>query len=245
MAATYPFSQLPDAILKTEQENSNHSAAMVRRRSSTLLLRLALLNLLAFGLLAAAWWEGLVATVVAADKTYLSVLIFLVFIVGLIISGWRARQINRELDQFDRVAKEARASGVADKAAVDKHAVTESIGSIGAVRLRMTHRIASVRHIANVLVLLGLIGTVLGFIIALSGVNPETASDIEGIAPMVSTLIQGMSTALYTTLIGSILNVWLTANYQMLASGTVELMSLWMERAEALSGKAGSDSSNA
>ena len=49
---------------------------------------------------------------------------------------------------------------------------------------------------------------------------------------MVSVLIQGMSTALYTTLIGSVLNVWLTANYQILAGGTVRLMSLWLERSD-------------
>ena len=59
----------------------------------------------------------------------------------------------------------------------------------GAVRLRLSHRIAIVRNIANSLVLLGLIGTVLGFIIALSGVDPERAADISAIAPMVSTLV--------------------------------------------------------
>ena len=80
--------------------------------------------------------------------------------------------------------------------------------------------------------LLGLIGTVLGFIIALSGVDPETASDVNAIAPMVSKLIQGMSTALYTTLVGSIFNVWLMANFQMLSSGTVQLISDLQEAVE-------------
>lgn len=41
---------------------------------------------------------------------------------------------------------------------------------------------------------------------------------------MVSTLIQGMSVALYTTLVGAALNVWLTVNYQILATGTVNLL---------------------
>ena len=80
--------------------------------------------------------------------------------------------------------------------------------------------------------LLGLIGTVLGFIIALSGVDPEKTSDVNAIAPMVSTLIQGMSTALYTTLIGSILNVWLMANYQLLTGGTVHLISSLQDQVE-------------
>ena len=100
------------------------------------------------------------------------------------------------------------------------------------MRMRVAHRISVVRHLANTLVLLGLIGTVLGFIIALSGVDPETAADVNSIAPMVSMLIKGMSTALYTTLIGSILNVWLMANYQILAGGTVQLIGSLQEAVE-------------
>ena len=102
----------------------------------------------------------------------------------------------------------------------------------GSMRMRVAHRISVVRHLGNTLVLLGLIGTVLGFIIALSGVDPEKTSDVNAIAPMVSTLIQGMSTALYTTLIGSILNVWLMANYQLLTGGTVHLISSLQDQVE-------------
>ncbi len=94
----------------------------------------------------------------------------------------------------------------------------------GALRMKLSHRIAVVRNIANSLVILGLIGTVLGFIIALSGVDPENASDVSAISPMVAKLIEGMSTALYTTLVGAVLNVWLMANHQLLAGGTVKLI---------------------
>ncbi|TQV80973.1 MotA/TolQ/ExbB proton channel family protein [Denitrobaculum tricleocarpae] len=98
--------------------------------------------------------------------------------------------------------------------------------------MKLTHRIAVVRNVANALVLLGLIGTVVGFIIALSGVDPEQASDVSAITPMVSTLIEGMSTALYTTLVGAILNVWLMVNYQLLAAGTVKLITALVEFGE-------------
>jgi len=97
-------------------------------------------------------------------------------------------------------------------------------GIASSMRMEMSQRIVLVRYVANVLVLLGLVGTVVGFIIALSGVDPEEASNVNAIAPMVSTLIAGMSTALYTTLVGSVLNLWLMANYQILAHGTVKLI---------------------
>lgn len=191
--------------------------ALGNQHRSALLFKFSLLNLLAFALLGAAAWEGYIDTVVSADKTRLSIAIFIVFLAGLIISAWRAWQISREVDELSQSTANT--------------TLAENT-SMGSLRLRLTQRIASVRHIANTLVLLGLIGTVLGFIIALSGVDPNTASDVNSIAPMVSVLIQGMSTALYTTLIGSVLNVWLMANYQLLTGGTVQLMSLWLDRAE-------------
>ena len=100
------------------------------------------------------------------------------------------------------------------------------------LRLKLTHRVVIVRHIANSLVFLGLIGTVIGFIIALSGINPEATTNVESVAPMVSTLITGMSIALYTTLLGAVLNIWLIINHRILATGTVHLLTAIIELGE-------------
>ena len=48
---------------------------------------------------------------------------------------------------------------------------------------------------------------VIGFIIALSGVTAEEAGDVSSVRPMVSTLISGMSVALYTTQVGALLGL--------------------------------------
>ena len=92
------------------------------------------------------------------------------------------------------------------------------------LRLELTDRIVSVRHIANTLIFLGLIGTVIGFIIALSAVDPNSAADAENVASVIATLIDGMSIALNTTLVGATLYLWLTVNYRVLTSGTVSLI---------------------
>ena len=73
------------------------------------------------------------------------------------------------------------------------------------VRRKLSNRIAIVHHTANSLVFLGLVGTVIGFIVALSGVDPGTISCAKAVGPMVANLIQGMSIALYTTLVGAVL----------------------------------------
>ena len=104
------------------------------------------------------------------------------------------------------------------------------------LRLKLTNRIVVVRHIANALVFLALIGTVIGFIMALSGVDPESASNAENVAEMVATLIGGMSVALYTTLIGAVLYIWLTVVYRILVTGPVDLIATTIELGEVRAG---------
>ena len=52
------------------------------------------------------------------------------------------------------------------------------------------------------------------------------------IAPMVSSLIDGMGIALYTTLVGAVLHVWLIVNHRMLATGTLHLYNAIVELGE-------------
>ncbi|MDX1528720.1 MAG: MotA/TolQ/ExbB proton channel family protein, partial [Gammaproteobacteria bacterium] len=190
-----------------------------------LLLRFTLLNLVAFGLLGAAYAEGLVHKVVYADRTHLAVVIFFVFLAGLAICAMKVWQTSRELNDVRDFDPDAPTDTARYVAPLLKRDAESRANLTGALRMKLSHRISVVRNIANSLVLLGLIGTVLGFIIALSGVDPENASEVSSIAPMVSTLIDGMSTALYTTLVGAVLNVWLMANHHLLAGGTVKLIS--------------------
>lgn len=189
-----------------------------------LLLRFVLINMMGMALLTAAYVHGLVEKVIAADRTYLSALIFVVFLGGVAICAQKVWQTSRELNalkSFEPLAP----SRAAEYLAQLRGRSGESRGILAsALRLKLSQRIAVIRHVAGSLVLLGLIGTVIGFIIALSGVQPEQASDVKAITPMVSTLIAGMSTALYTTLVGSVLNVWLMINYHLLAGGTVKLI---------------------
>ncbi len=197
-----------------------------------LVLRFALLNLLGFALLAVAHLHGFVETVVTGDRTYISVVIFVVFLVGLVICAGKTWVTSRELNALRRFLAEPNAAPIPHIAALLDADAERRSNLTGALRMRLSHRISVVRHVASNLVLLGLVGTVVGFIIALSGVDPARASDVKAIAPMVSTLIEGMSTALYTTLVGALLNIWLMANHQLLAGGTVKLIAATVEAVE-------------
>lgn len=59
---------------------------------------------------------------------------------------------------------------------------------------------------------------------------------MENVSGMVATLISGMSIALHTTLVGAVLYVWLTLNYRILVSGTVDLIAATVELGERRAG---------
>ena len=225
---------------RSEREGAQHFAWMLaaaplaggRRYKYLLLLRFGLINLIGLGLLALAQVHGWVAMALAADHTRLVAVIFLVFLAGLVVCAYRIDQTSRELNRakpFDPLVPSLAAEFLAKSRGRggDSRAIL-----ISTLRLKLSQRIAVVRNTANSLVLLGLIGTVVGFIIALSGVDPAKAGDFNSVAPMVSTLIDGMSTALYTTLVGAVLNVWLMVNYHLLAGGTVKLITALVELGE-------------
>ncbi|WP_029007598.1 MotA/TolQ/ExbB proton channel family protein [Azospirillum halopraeferens] len=189
-----------------------------------LLLRFSVVNGAGFALLAAAWAEGLIDPIIAADTTRLCLLIFLVFLAGLGLSADRIRRISREMNlakEYDPALPSRAARYLAEVQGRDSGA--RAIAA-SALKFKLSARVGTVRHISSALVVLGLIGTVIGFIMALSGVDPENAGDVAAITPMVSKLIEGMAVALYTTLVGGVLNIWLNINAAMLAGATVNLI---------------------
>ena len=197
-----------------------------------LLLRFVLVNTIAFALLGVATGQGWIGEILAADQGGLCRAIAAVFLVGWAWSGQSALRLSHGLNELERFAN-CPGSPAPEYLETVAACPAESRALLAStLRLKLASRIAPIRHIANSLVLLGLIGTVIGFIIALSGVRPEVASDVAAIGPMVSTLIGGMSVALYTTLVGSLLHIWLMVNVRLLEGGTVKLLTTTVELGE-------------
>lgn len=197
-----------------------------------LVLRFALANMIAVSLFTAAYLQGWIAAIFAADATRLSLVIFGVFVVGLWLSGHRLWHTSRELDEARR--RRPRDSSHVRRylsAIRGREAASRAIAA-ASLRLRLTGRIGMVRTLGSCLVVLGLIGTVIGFIIALAGVDAGAVAEPSAIAPMVSAVIGGMSVALYTTLVGAVLSIWLTVNFAILTSGTIELITEIIDRGE-------------
>ncbi len=194
-----------------------------------LFVRFALVNTVATGLLVAAYLQGWLDGVLTAYLMELSVVIFLVFLYGLVLCGVQIWRHSVELNDVKAGTPDPR-SRAGRYLSQMRGANPESLSiRADALRLKLTDRIVGVRHIANALIFLGLIGTVIGFIIALSGVDPSAATEVENVAAMISILINGMSVALHTTLVGAVLYIWLIVNYRILVTGTVDLIATIME----------------
>ena len=189
-----------------------------------LLTRFIVINTFFGALVLAAFGQGWLDTMISARLAELTLIIVAVFFYGLVACGWRIWRLTVE------------SNGLAAGSLPNDNPLTRYLDHVeisdsqsralqaGTLRLELTDRIVAVRHISNTLIFLGLIGTVIGFIIALSAVDPNTAADAENVASVIATLIGGMSVALNTTLVGATLYLWLTVNYRILTSGTVSLI---------------------
>jgi len=201
-------------------------------RSWLLLLRYALVNIVAMALSVAAWLQGWFDAALQGLTLWLIVVILGAFLIGLVICTWHVIKVSDEINSLglDKVPTDYR-SGVYLQDSIGRSATERQIHA-NLLRIELGNRVGGVRYYVNLLVFLGLIGTVIGFIIALAGVDAEAAQSAERVTEMVSGLIKGIAIALYTTLVGAILHIWLGFNARMLAQGSASLLQLAVQRGE-------------
>ncbi|MDX1513150.1 MAG: MotA/TolQ/ExbB proton channel family protein [Gammaproteobacteria bacterium] len=220
---------VPEAAVGLAQEKGGAATWLYRY---LLALRFALFNVVIFGLVAAIYLQGWLDGALEGYTAWLSAGIFLVFCYGLALCGDRIWRVSRELNDVRSGALRpgSRAAKYVESV-VDKAPEARNLRA-NVLRFRIANHISVVRHTANSLVFLGLVGTVIGFIVALSAVDPQSSVSVENVAPMVATLINGMSIALYTTLLGAVLHLWLLVNYRMLATGAMHLFNAIVDLGE-------------
>ncbi len=197
-----------------------------------LVLRFTLLNIVAGGLLAAVYLQGWLDDALRGYTAWLTLSICAVFVFGLALCARRIWRTNVELNAVANIEPSGRSrAGIYLAGITGRSAESRSINA-NLLHNRLRNPIAVVRQTADSLVFLGLVGTVIGFIVALSGVDPQTSAQVDEVASMVATLVAGMSIALYTTLVGAVLHVWLMVNHRLLATGTSNLFNAIVERGE-------------
>jgi hypothetical protein len=195
-------------------------------------MRFALLNIVTIGLLTAIYLQGWLVGALVGFTKWLSLGICAVFVFGFVLCAAKIWRTGRELDAVRQGSPLPTSRAGAYLESISGRGPDSRYISANLLRIRLVNHIGVVRHTANSLVFLGLVGTVIGFIVALSSIDPETSVEVDNVAAMVGTLITGMSIALYTTLVGAVLHLWLMINHRMLSTGTARLFDAIVELGE-------------
>ncbi|ODU48935.1 MAG: hypothetical protein ABS92_07160 [Thiobacillus sp. SCN 63-374] len=184
------------------------------------------LNVVGFTILWVFHMNGMVEPVFLGDSSYIVYVIAGLFLYGMVLCGFRVWKTSRELNWVKRGDK-GKLKEFADKSRqADRESVKE------AFEIKLFARISFVKYISSSLVMLGLLGTVIGFIMVLTNIPANAVGDAAQVGKLVGALTNGMGVALYTTLVGAITNLWLNANYNMLRTGVVNLIAAILESAD-------------
>jgi len=112
-------------------------------------------------------------------------------------------------------------AGIADKPFAGNNGflcwLITAIGALGIVCVFL-QRWRDVDWLATHVVRIGLLGTVVGLIVAFSAARAGGSADPDAIRPMLASVIDGMYVALNATLLGIATNLWLKINLRLLGN---------------------------
>ncbi|MEI9415297.1 MotA/TolQ/ExbB proton channel family protein [Mesorhizobium sp. Cs1321R2N1] len=112
-------------------------------------------------------------------------------------------------------------AGIAGKAFAGNNAflcwLIAAIGALGILCVFL-QRWRDIDWLATHVVRIGLLGTVVGLIVAFSAARAGGSADPNAIRPMIASVIDGMYVALYATLLGIATNQWLKINLRLLGN---------------------------
>lgn len=149
-----------------------------------------------------AWWMqrvGVWAELVRGDPSGISVGIV---VLSVVCTGWIGRRART-------LALEARPGGGRWRAAwlADRAAGVPEAAQLLSERTHGPHETAW--WFASTAIKLGLLGTVVGFIVMSTQISRMQLFDITEVQTLLKQMTQGMAIALYTTLVGLAANLWL------------------------------------
>ncbi|MHA2403688.1 MAG: MotA/TolQ/ExbB proton channel family protein [Candidatus Kariarchaeaceae archaeon] len=180
--------------------------------------RYIILNTVGFVGLALLYASGYVQQVIDGDASNISIVIFCLFLIGLVITGTRIFNLSKEIN----LLKAGLSDQLEEYTNLVKHKNEEAARQ--AIEIKLHARIHWIEYIASSLVSLGLIGTVYGTIVFMLGIDLAAIGDIDQVGRVFSVVFYGMGIALYTTLTGAVFNLWLKFNYAIVEHGTAHFL---------------------
>ncbi|MCW9035094.1 MAG: MotA/TolQ/ExbB proton channel family protein [Rhodospirillales bacterium] len=177
------------------------------------------------------WLQGGFHFVIASDSTHITLFIALIFVISFGHGALRAWRVSCELN--DLQALETKQGNVAPQSIVGAYLKHQSLEQEeqGPVRLDdvLSERMRGPQEIgwflSGLLVKLGLLGTVIGFIYMLGSVADLESLDISDAQELIQRMTKGMGVALVTTLVGLVASMISGFQYLMIDRGADRLIS--------------------
>jgi hypothetical protein len=192
------------------------------------------------------WQYGLIRLMVASDRTYISSIICALYLASSLHCLWRTRAIAWEADASRGAALVLAATDAATSSwrdalppgLVSDHirnlvvkAETQRSGRVDqtlllrslADRLRGSNGFGA--FASDTLMKLGLLGTIIGFIVMLAPIAGLDATDRTMMKSSMGLMSDGMAIAMYTTLAGLVGSILLKVQYYMLDAATARVFS--------------------
>ncbi|MCS3904101.1 biopolymer transport protein ExbB/TolQ [Methylohalomonas lacus] len=221
---------------------------MTQRQPQQLLLIWLLLTVTIAAALFVAWQQGYLATLYASDRSYIAWLVSALFVLSWCHGGLRAVQLSRELTRADsarwryRQAAQPEPVTAADaatvRAALPPSSVQAYLGDwlanrpaardedtatanelLRSYEYQLKHPQELGWLATDVMLKLGLVGTIVGFIMMLASVAGIEDFDVSSMQGVLQLMSGGMATALYTTLTGITCSMLAGFQYYILDKG--------------------------
>jgi hypothetical protein len=193
------------------------------------------------------WRYGLIHLMVISDRTYISSFIAFLYIITSLHCLWRTMAIAREGEAARRarelLSTDATKALQADAKLLPPGLVTDHIRSLvtkaraqAAGRIDQTLLLRSLADrlrgsngfgafASDTLMKLGLLGTIIGFIIMLAPIATLDAADKAAMKSSMGLMSDGMAVAMYTTLAGLVGSILVRIQYYMLDAATQRVFS--------------------
>ncbi len=216
-------------------DTAQNMAAVEQRSHQDPLVLWAIFSGLTFFAFFLCWYYGLAEKMVETDRTRISLFILGLYVLASLHCLWRAWRVSDEAALMSAMMRKVQGGEVPlhSKGAVGAHidelrikAQHQRSGTIDqslllrvlAGRLRGSNDFGA--FMSDALMKLGLLGTIVGFIIMLApiaGLNTENQAAVKS---SMSVMSEGMAVAMYTTLLGLVCSVMVKIQYTFVETAT-------------------------
>ena len=189
---------------------------IIAKKNNYLLLRSSILMSLIFFAAFLIVDLGLLSLIIDSDKSKISIIIIFIYILATFHWFYNAFRLDKEISDLDEPKKGTLMSSFLEN--------NENLRSANRnIQLSLLEDELSNRHAlgylsVDILLKLGLTGTVIGFILMLLPIGQIQDFDPQILQKLLSTMSGGMAVALYTTLTGLVTSILLKFQYFILDS---------------------------